>query len=127
MIRRPRRDAAIPNMISPRSCCSPGGHARTSVGPLPVPHPRARPSSRPRSSAEAKCSCAIDIASRPSISEDPEVRQEHLAHDGLNGDSRDQPVERSVRAVLVEAIQGIAQFVGEACEDRRGALGGTRR
>src|SRR5918994_16497 len=63
------------------------------------------------------------VAARPPISEDPEIRQEHLAHDGLNGDSRDQSVERPVRAILVEAIERIAQLVGEAVEDRRLALG----
>ena len=106
-------------MISPRSCCSPGGHARTSVGPLPEPHPRARPSSRPRSSAEAKCSCATDTSPRAHRS--PRIRRYGRSTsriDGLNRDSRDQTVERSVRAILVEAIEGIAQFVGEAFEGR---------
>ena len=53
-------------MISPRSCSSPGGHARTTAGPEPAPHPRARPRRRPRISADAKCSCATATRRAPS-------------------------------------------------------------
>ena len=59
------------------------------------------------------------LAGRPAVPQQMQVRQEHFLHRRFEGQRRKHAIEHAIRPLIVEAIQRLAELVGETHRRRR--------